>query len=134
MVRLVESQGHEIKKHGQQYVIRCPWHDDGTPSLIITPATNLWHCKGCDEGVDNIKGVMKTQGVSFRFACEILMKDLGLLEDTGDKTVKKNTTTKISTSLAADADNQTALRQVLDYYHETFKQSPEVHEYLRSRG
>lgn len=77
---------------------------------------------------------MQTQGVSFHFACEILQKDLGLILDTGTKSTKQNTTTKLALPLAANADQQTALHQVIDYYHETLKQSLGVLEYLRSRG
>ncbi len=135
LVRLIQSQGHQLKKHGKDYLLSCPFHDDKTASLVITPSTNLWHCMGaCQKGGSVIDWVMQTQGVSFRFACEILQKDLGLIIDSGTKPTKQNTTTKLTPPLAANADNQTALRQVIDYYHETFKQSPEVYEYLNSRG
>ena len=72
--------------------------------------------------------------MSFRFACELLQKDLGLVLEAGTKATKQNTTTKLPPPLAADADSQTALKQVIDYYHETLKQSPEALEYLGSRG
>lgn len=36
--------------------------------------------------------------------------------------------------LIANADSQTALRDVISYYHETFKQAPEAHEYLTKSG
>lgn len=135
LVRLVESQGYALKKHGKDYSLSCPFHDDKTASLIITPATNLWHCMGaCQKGGSVIDWVMQTQGVSFRFACELLQKDLGLITEAPSKAPTKNTTTKLTPPLAANADSQTALKQVIDYYHETFKQSPEVQEYLRSRG
>lgn len=135
LVRLVESQGYALKKHGKDYSLSCPFHDDKTASLIITPATNLWHCMGaCQKGGSVIDWVMQTQGVSFRFACELLQKDLGLITEAPNKAPTKNTTTKLTPPLAANADSQTALKQVIDYYHETFKQSPEVQEYLRSRG
>ncbi|HFD11989.1 MAG TPA: toprim domain-containing protein [Crenotrichaceae bacterium] len=135
LVRLVESQGHQLKKHGKDYILNCPFHDDKTASLVITPKTNLWHCMGaCQKGGSVIDWVMQTQGLSFRFACEILQKDLGLIAETTGKAPSKNTTTKLTPPLAANVDNQTALRQVIDYYHETLKQSPEVLEYLRSRG
>jgi hypothetical protein len=79
---------------------------------------------------------MKTQSVSFRFACEMLQKDLGLIAERSR--TAKTTTTKLTSPLAANAnanaDSQTALRQVIDYYHEAFKQAPEVQEYLRSRS
>lgn len=94
---------------------------------------------------------MKTQGVSFRFACEILQNDAGLIAESTSQPVtgalppgapayrafmhiKKNTATKLVSPLAAHADHQTALRQVIDYYHQTLKQSPEALAYLDSRG
>ena len=134
LLRLVESQGHAVTKQGKDYVVCCPFHYEKTPSCIISPKTNLFNCFGCGTGGSVIDWVMKTQGVSFRFACEILQKDLGLITDAPSKAPSKNTTTKLTPPLAANADSQTALRQVIDYYHETFKQSPEVQEYLRSRG
>ena len=135
LVRLAESQGHQLKKHGKDYALNCPFHEDKTASLIITPKSNLWHCMGaCNQGGSVIDWVMNSQGVSFRFACELLQKDLGLVLDSGTKATKQNTTTKLPPPLAADADSQTALKQVIDYYHETLKQSPEAQEYLRSRG
>jgi DNA primase len=134
LVRLVESQGHGLKKQGKDYALSCPFHDEKTPSLIISPKTNLFNCFGCGAAGSVIDWVMKTQGVSFRFACELLQKDLGLIAETGTKTVKQNTTTKLAAPLSTDADSQTALRQVIDYYHQTLKQSPEVLEYLEKRG
>ncbi len=134
LLRLAESQGHAVTRQGKDYVVCCPFHEENTPSCIISPKTNLFNCFGCGTGGSVIDWVMKTQGVSFRFACEILQKDLGLITDAPSKAPSKNTTTKLTPPLAANADSQTALRQVIDYYHETFKQSPEVQEYLRSRG
>lgn len=135
LVRLVESQGHQLKKHGKDYALNCPFHEDKTASLIITPTSNLWHCMGaCNAGGSVIDWVMKTQGLSFRFACELLQKDLGLVLDAGTQVTQQNTTTKLRPPLAANADNQTALKQVIDYYHETLKQSPEAQEYLCGRG
>ncbi|NJD06120.1 MAG: toprim domain-containing protein [Methylococcaceae bacterium] len=135
LLRLVESQGYQPKKQGQDFAIRCPFHDgDDTPSLILSPQSNLFHCFGCGAAGSVIDWVMKTQGVSFRFACEILQNDAGRVAESGTQTVKQNTATKLVSPLAAEADRQTALRQVLDYYHQTLKQSPEALAYLESRG
>jgi DNA primase catalytic core len=134
LFRLIESQGHPLKKHGKDFSLSCPFHDDETASLIITPNKNLFNCFGCGASGSVIDWVMKTQGISFRFACEILQKDLGLITENSTQPIKQNTTTKLTPPLAANADNQTALNQVINYYHETFKQSPEVQAYLRSRG
>lgn len=133
LLRLVESQGYATKKQGADYVLSCPFHEEGTPSLVISPKNNLFHCFGCEAAGSVIDWVMKTRGVSFRFACEILMEDAGLVAE-GSKPVARNTTTKLATPLAANADKQTALNGVLDYYHQTLKQSPEALEYLQGRG
>jgi len=131
LLRLVESQGHKPKAHGKDKVIACPFHQDDTASLVIS-SNNLFNCFGCGAAGSVIDWVMKTQGVSFRFACELLQKDISLLAQNGETPIKQNTTTKLSFSLAAD--HQVALTQVIDYYHETLKQCVEVHEYLASRG
>ncbi len=133
LVHLVESQGHQLKKHGKDFAICCPWHDDKTPSLIISPDKNLWTCKaGCMKGGSVIDWVMKTQSVDFRSACEILLKKLGLSAESNAQAIKHKPASK--PPLAAHADNQAALSQVIDYYHETLKQTPEAQAYLAARG
>ena len=110
LVRLLESQGHVLKKQGKDYVCQCPFHDDDTPSLIVSPKTNLWHCMGvCQTGGSVIDWVMKTQGVSFRLACEILQKEQGLVNRT--EPVKHNTRIKLSSPLAAASDHQQRLNK-----------------------
>jgi DNA primase len=128
LLRLVESQGQKVTKQGKDYVVCCPFHEENTPSCIISPKTNIFHCFGCGRVCSVIDWVMLTQGVSFRFACELLQKDLGLITEAPSKAPSKNTTTKLTPLLAANADSQTALTQVIDYYHATFKKSPEVQE------
>lgn len=126
LLRLVESQGHQPKRQGKDWVMACPFHDDKTPSLVISPASNLWHCLGaCGIGGSVIDWVMKTQGVSFRYACEILQHDVGVIAGSAP-IVKQNTAKKLPSPLAAEADDQILLRQVVDYYHATLKQSPEA--------
>ena len=138
LLALVQAKGFKLKPHGQDYVMCCPWHDDDTPSLVISPDTNLWHCMGaCQSGGSVIDWIMKTEGVSFRHAVELLKNDLPHLaaESSGEpKVIKQNTKPKLPTPLAANADQQTALSQVITYYHNTLKESPEALEYLESRG
>ena len=67
--RLVMGLGVELKRHGAELVGTCPFHDDKTPSLVVSPKTNPWHCLGaCNVGGSTIDWVMKTKGVSFRHA------------------------------------------------------------------
>ena len=132
--RLVEASGIELKRHGKDWLGLCPFHDDREPSLVVTPSKNLWHFLGaCNDGGDVIAWVMKRQGVSFRHAVELLREGDGALSAPATP-VKRNTSHKHPAPLAASADDQQQLRLVIDYYHETLKQSPEALEYLAQRG
>lgn len=134
LIRLVETSGVELKPHGKDKIGRCPFHDDKTPSLVVSPESNLWNCLGaCQTGGSVIDWVIKTQGVSFRHAVEILRDDIPALAAPAQP-VKKSTTKKLDVLLSEDAEAQQLLNQVTDYYHETLKQSPEALDYLSSRG
>jgi DNA primase catalytic core len=133
--RLVIGFGVELKRHGVELIGRCPFHDDKTPSLVVSPKTNLWHCLGaCNMGGSNIDWVMRTKGVSFRHAVELLRVDHPSLVAGDARVVRKGTTAKLEAPVKADADDQEALRQVMAFYHETLKASPEALRYLESRG
>ena len=74
--RLAEARGVVFTRHGADLIGRCPFHEDKTPSLVVTPAKNLWHCLGaCQAGGTVIDWVMKAEGVSFRHAVELLQND-----------------------------------------------------------
>src|SRR5881394_681574 len=79
MQRLVEAAGIALKKSGKDWLGVCPFHEDGTPSLVITPAKNLWHCFGCGAGGGPIDWAMKKNGVSFRHAVELLKEGISSL-------------------------------------------------------
>ena len=72
LAALVRARGVELRPHGGGHLAgRCPFHDDKTPSLVITPKKNLWHCLGaCNMGGTAIDWVMKAEGISFRHAVE----------------------------------------------------------------
>ena len=138
VLRLVEASGVELKPHGKDRIGRCPFHDDKTPSLVVSPESNLWNCLGaCQTGGDTIQWVMKVQGISFRHAVDMLSKDMMLSEPLSALVadpVKKHTAATLDVLLSEDAEAQQLLNQVTDFYHDTLKQSPEVLEYLASRG
>jgi DNA primase catalytic core len=133
--RLAEAQGVKLTRHGADLVGKCPFHDDRTPSLVITPAKNLWHCLGaCNAGGTAIDWVMKAQGVSFRHAVELLKEDHFSLAAAPVQPVKKSTVPKLPPPVEREADDRALLLQVVDYYNEALKQSPEALKYLESRG
>ena len=131
--RLAEARGIKLKRHGSDLIGLCPFHDDHEPSLVISPDKNLWHCLGaCQSGGTVIDWVMKAEGVSFRHAVELLRNDLPLAAATTQ--VKQSTVRKLPTPLDATAEDQALLQRVVDYYHETLKQSPDALAYLEKRG
>ena len=148
--RLAEGMGIVLKRHGADLIGLCPFHDDKEPSLVISPKNNLWHCLGaCQTGGSVIDWVMKAEGVSFRHAVELLQADAvqgGTHVAGGRKPgathapalaaepVKRSTVQKLPTTLETRAEDAKLLCQVVDYYHETLKQSPEAQAYLEKRG
>ena len=134
--RLVEAQGIELKRHGADLLGLCPFHEDHEPSLVVSPKKNLWHCLGaCQAGGSVIDWVMRSRGVSFRHAVELLRNEHPSLAEPV-RIVSKGTTeaVKLEAPFEVNADDQRVLRQVVDYYHETLKQSPEALKYLQGRG
>ncbi|MFA5982394.1 MAG: CHC2 zinc finger domain-containing protein [Methylococcaceae bacterium] len=128
--RLVEASGISLKKSGKDLLGQCSFHDDGEPSLVVTPHKNLWHCFGCRTGGNPIDWVIKSQGISFRHAVELLREGL-VIEDqpslAARKPVRQSTIPKLPAPVAFDADNQVLLNQVICYYHDTLKASPEAY-------
>ena len=142
LARVIESQGHKLTSQGKDLACRCPWHEgDDTPSCVVTPATNLWHCFGCNAGGTVIDWVMRSHRVSFRHACELLMKEHpSIASGPASTPAPKLSAGKLRSSQSfalpegeADAD-AALLDQVIDFYHETLKQSPEALAYLEKRG
>ena len=136
LLRLAEGQGYTLQKQGKDYAVCCPFHDDKTPSCIISPQSNLFNCFGCGTGGSVIDWVMKTQGVGFRHAVEILREGNSSLAATAANTkpIKQATIPKLEAPITTDAEDQKVLQQVISYYHDTLKQSPEALAYLQQRG
>ena len=132
--RLVESSGIELKKKGKDWFGRCPFHDDKTPSLSITPDKNVWHCLGaCQQGGDVFRWVEKLHGVSFTQAFHMLNEQSPALA-ANTVPVKKATTPKFNNPFKSDIEEQQLLNQVINYYHETLKQNTDALAYLKKRG
>ncbi|MBK9374070.1 MAG: toprim domain-containing protein [Holophagales bacterium] len=133
--RLAEARGVELKRHGADLIGRCPFHDDREPSLVVTPAKNLWHCLGeCQTGGSPIDWVMKAEGVSFRHAVEILRADFFPTMASLDGPPQRSTVPKLAPPVDLDADDRELLGQVIGYYHQTLKESPDALGYLEKRG
>ncbi len=139
LVRLVEAAGVTLKGHGKDWIGRCPFHDDKTPSLVISPKQNLWHCLGaCQAGGSVVDWVMRLEGVSFRRAMELLRRDVGaapVVPIIADREPGKAAPrVELAREAESCADDQALLCRIVDFYHATLKQSSEALAYLASRG
>jgi len=137
LVALVRSKGIELKPHGSKDLIGlCPFHEDHSPSLVVTPEKNLWHCLGaCNSGGSVIDWIMKSEKVSFRHAMELLRRGSASSLVVTDKILRSRATIpRLEAPVRYDPDDQIVLRQVIDYYHERLKQTPAAIQYLDNRG
>jgi DNA primase len=134
LVAVAQSQGHRLAKRGKDVVLCCPFHPDKTPSCVITPAKNLFHCFGCGAAGSVLDWVQKTERLTYPQTL-IRLRDLA-----GSSGVPQ------TPSLAAavesprqnltdlDDDGQALLHQVVDYYHQNLLESMEGQEWLALRG
>jgi DNA primase catalytic core len=133
--RLAEARGIKLTRQGADLIGKCPFHDDRTPSLVISPAKNLWHCLGaCNAGGDVIEWVIRAEGVSFRHAVEMLRQDHFPSAAEPIQPVKTCTVRKLPAPVTAAAEDGKLLLEIVGFYQETLHESPEAMRYLESRG
>jgi len=130
LAELVTRSGVALKQAGRDLVGRCPFHDDDTPSLVVTAEKGLWHCMGaCQMGGSVIDWVMRAEGVSFRHAVELLRAG----EPPVITGAARSTIRRLPAPVEDSAGDAEVLAQVVRYYHATLTESPEALAYLARR-
>ena len=122
--KLVRASGIELRAHGDNLVGRCIWHQDDTPSLIVTPSKNLWHCMGaCQTGGDVFAWVMKAEKKSFVEAYARLIEECGPAPQL-----------EVVSPVSATMTDEELLHAVLSYYAGRAKERSEFGAFLKRRG
>ena len=122
----VVGESVSLKKAGTTYKGLCPFHGEKTPSFIVTPQRETWHCFGCGLGGDIFSFVMQRDSVGFPEALRTLASRAGVEID--ERTRREDV-------------HRARLRQVLDhaiaFYHAVLVRSNSgkvALDYLRGRG
>ena len=68
----------QLKSAGANYKALCPFHQEKTPSLMVSQEKQIWHCFGCSLGGDVFEFVKQIEGVDFPEALRILAKKVGI--------------------------------------------------------
>ncbi|MFZ1750313.1 MAG: DNA primase, partial [Saprospiraceae bacterium] len=92
-VEEVVSDFVNLKRNGANLKGNCPFHDEKTPSFIVSPSKNIYKCFGCGKGGDPVRFIMDHEKMSFpesiRFLAEKYKIDIEETESSADEKEKK---------------------------------------------
>ena len=117
-----------LRKAGQNYVARCPFHNEKTPSFSVSPGKQFYHCFGCGAHGNAISFVMEHVGLGYIEAVKELASMVGLPvpDDRPAAAVRHESAVAqgISEVLVAAAR----------FYKDQLKRAPQAIAYLKQRG
>ena len=127
LVALIRSSGVELSKKGRNFVGRCPFHEDRSPSLVVTPEKGLWNCLGACKGNGHPSGgdalgwLVRYKHLSFPEA----MKELGAPPAAAQEEAQEEE--------KPSPPSSELLETVVSHYHESLLSSKEARTYLEKR-
>lgn len=115
-----------LKRAGSAFKGLCPFHAEKTPSFIVSPDRETWHCFGCGEGGDIFTFLMRRDGLDFREALARLAEKAGV--ELSERTAKEDRRRRRL---------REALEAAIAWYREVFLQAHQAERartYLEERG
>ncbi|MDR1975753.1 MAG: DNA primase [Campylobacteraceae bacterium] len=111
----------ELKRSGANFKAVCPFHDDTTPSLHVSPSKQIYHCFACGAGGDAIKFVMEYEKLTYPEAIEKIasMSNFALTYSRGGEERKPD---------------KKILEQLNLFFTQNLDKTPEALSYLTQRG
>ncbi|MGC8757878.1 MAG: DNA primase [Caldisericaceae bacterium] len=117
------SQYVKLKKQGSNFVGLCPFHHEKTPSFVVSPAKQIFHCFGCGASGDVIKFAMMIENIEFKDALTKLATTANIAPpDFNLKGASKTDKEEI----------KSVNEKALDYYRKSL--TNDVENYLLKRG
>lgn len=114
----------QLKKSGRSLKGLCPFHNEKTPSFIVSPDKGLAYCFGCRKGGDIFAFVQEIERVSFPESLKILADKAGIVLEKDPSFTSK--------------EEKNILREILedahDFFHSQLQKTPEAISYLENRG
>lgn len=129
----VVSDYIDLKKAGTNFKACCPFHHEKTPSFVVSPSKNIWHCFGCGKGGNAINFVMEYDGLSYQEAIKKLCKKYNIeyKEDSRSYTDEEKETFKKKESLFIITD--AAAKFYANQIHNGTKECREALAYVNRR-
>ena len=115
------SQYIELKKSGANFKACCPFHGETTPSFVVSPAKQIYHCFGCGVGGDSIKFVMEYEKLTYPETIEKLAS-------------MNNFTLEYEENSSEKKQNTRVIEEVNKFYQKLFVSNPTVKDYIHQRG
>ncbi len=115
IVEVIGEYVPNMKQAGGNWKGLCPFHNEKTPSFMVSKDKQIWHCFGCGEGGDVFSFVQKIENMEFPEALKILAKKAGVVLHYEDKSLS-NQKTKLLDILDAAAR----------FYHQNLLGAPEA--------
>lgn len=119
------SEYVQLRKSGQNFKALCPFHSEKTPSFMVNPSKQIFHCFGCGVGGDVVSFLMKLENIPFNEALHNIAKKAGI--DLREFKFDKEHTEKRDKILQIN-------REAMNYFIKNLKGSEKAKTYLRKRG
>ncbi len=79
-----------LRRRGVNMIGLCPFHDEKTPSFIVSPAKNIYKCFGCGRGGDSVRFMMEHESMTYPEALRYLAQKYNIeIEETQDTAEEK---------------------------------------------
>ena len=111
----------ELKKAGANFKANCPFHGESTPSFVVSPIKQIYHCFGCGCGGDAIEFVKEYEKLNYPEALEKIASIMNFSLSYTQGSSDHNETRRI-------------LEQVQDWYSKNLGYKDIAKKYLQNRG
>ena len=97
-----------LKKAGVNYKGRCPFHDEKTPSFVVSPTKGIYKCFGCGKGGNSITFIQDIQGATYPEALRYVAAkyNIEIIEKTLSPEQQKKISAKESLFIATNFANE----------------------------